>query len=511
MGKYLVGIDEGTMGCKTCIFDLDGNLIAYDYREYRSIYPAPGRVEQDPLELTEALYVSCKTAIKQAGIDPKEILGLGLSTQGGVIGPADKNGEILGNFIGWQDTRCTETKPDINYIYPMDQYYEKEGWSIRGSMHPFRTYIWLKENDPEFFEQASRWMTNQEYFLRKFGVDGFYTDASSACREGLADTNNFKYSEELLNTLGIDVSKKGEIVCHGTVVGHVNEMVAERTGLAVGTPVCVAALDQDCSTFGAGLLRNGDVCVVMGTLGACYVASDKGIRDKQERLIVKSHTYFEKGPNTFTIEAMSTTSASALRWYRDQISTFEKAYASMTDENAYDLITKQAEKSEAGARGVTFLPYMTGATARQNSEARGTFTGIRLDTKQADLSRAVLEGISYEMLDIIRIIEQSGVEINTIRLVGGPVKSPFWCQVQADIYQRPVIVLQAPETGCLGAALFAGIGVGVYKDAYDAVDTAVKVKVTYEPNPEMREAYEEGFRRYLSVYEGLSSTGFGNK
>ena len=166
MGKYLVGIDEGTMGCKTCIFDLDGTLIAYEYREYGSVYPQPGWVEQDPKELTDNLYKSCKAAIDKSGIDPSEIMAVGLSTQGGVIGAVDEDGELIGNFIGWQDTRCFGTNPDLDYVYPMDKYYEEEGWSVRGLMHPFRTYVWLKENMPDLYEKAARWVTNQEYFLR---------------------------------------------------------------------------------------------------------------------------------------------------------------------------------------------------------------------------------------------------------------------------------------------------------------------------------------------------------
>jgi len=509
MRNYLVGIDEGTMGCKTCIFDLEGELIAYDYREYGSIYPKPGWVEQSADELTEALYSSCKAAIEKSGIDPKEILGVGLSTQGGVVGAVDENGKIIGNFIGWQDTRCFETNSDTSDTIPMDEYYKIEGWSVRGLMHPYRTHLWLEENQPELHKKAARFVTNQEYFLRKFGAIGYYTDSSSACREGLADTDKHEYSEKLIKAAGMDPAKRGTVVDHGTVVGFVTKEVAEKTGLAEGTSVCVGALDQDCSTFGAGMIREGDACVVMGTFGACFVVTEKPVRDAKERLIVKSHTRFKRGPNTYTLEGMSTTSASAFRWYRDQVARLEKKTAQETNGDPYNLICKEAEKSEPGSRGLTFLPYFTGATARGNADAKGAFVGIRLDTVNADMSRAVLEGITFEMFDIIKIVEASGVEINSVRLAGGPTKSPFWCQIQADIYQKPVIVVKSPETGCLGAALFAGIGVGAYVNAYDAVDKAVKIAVTYQPHPENFAAYTDAYERYLSIYKGLSSTKFG--
>lgn len=504
MGKYLIGIDEGTMGCKTCIFDFDGNLVAYDYREYPCLYPQQGWVEQNPDDLTEGLFTSCKEAIKKSGIDPREIAALGLSTQGGPIGCTDENGKMIGNFISWMDGRCMTTDPDVSSYIDPAEYYQIEGWSIRALAMPCRTYIWLRENRPEFFE-AAHIVTSQDYFLRQFGVKESYSDISSACREGTADIDKGVFSQKIHDMLGMDLKKRPKLMPNGAVVGAVSKEASEKCGLAEGTPICIGALDQDCSTFGSGMIRDGDACIVMGTLGACYVCSEKSVRDPQERLIVKVHSKFEegKGPTTYTLEGMSMTSASSFRWYRDAIGVAEKEQAHISGQDAYTLLCNGAEQSVPGANGVMFLPFLQGCAVRNWADLKGTFTGIGLDTTRNDLTRAVLEGITYEMQDIIGIVESTGVEIHQVCLVGGPTKSDFWCQMQADIYQKPVVTMTSPETGCLGAAMFAGVGIGVYRDAYEAVERAVHVGKVYQPDPAKKDVYAHSFAKFKEVSAAL--------
>ena len=505
MKKYLVGIDAGTMGGKTCIFDLDGKLISYDYQEYPIYFPADLTVEQDLDEVAEGLYTTVRNALEKGGVDPEEIIAIGISTQGGAITFVDADGKQIGRSISWMDNRCALVDPDTSKYIDPAKYYELEGWSIRGLVMPGREYLWLRENKPELFDEAAHIVTHQEYILRKFGVDGYFTDPSSACREGTAVTETGEFSEEIHNAFGIDLNKRGKVVANGTVVGYVTEEVSAKCGLAVGTPVCVGALDQDCSTFGAGMITPGDTGVVMGTFGACYVCSDKNLRDDKERLIVKMHTRFDdnKGPTTYTMESMTLTSASSFKWYRDAVGTTEKAEAEATGEDAYTVLARSAAESVPGANGVTFLPYLGGCMLQNWPEIKGSFIGITMATQRADLTRAVMEGIVYETYDMIKTVEETGAEIGDIVLAGGPTKSEFWCQMQADIYQRRLVITESPETGCLGAALYAGVGAGAYKDAYEAVKKAVHVKKVYEPNPDNAEAYEAAFRRYKAMGQAI--------
>ena len=505
MAQYLLGIDEGTTGCKTCIFDVDGKLISMDYREYPSYYPHSGWVEQVPEDITPALFASCRAAVETSGVDPKEIAAMSISSQGSVIGLLDGEGQLIRPFIGWQDLRGEANVDDILDKISREDYYAITGDPL-GTVFSTTKLAWLKENEPENWARTEMFSTHQDYFLREWGAEGYWTDLSSASREGMADINNNAWSPEIHDLLGIPLSKRAKIATEpGKVVGRISAKVAELSGLAEGTLLCVGAHDQNCSTFGAGAVRPGDTVMVVGTFGSCFVVLDRPVRDPNAKLVVKPN----HGVGNWTIEAFSVTSASAFRWYRDTFADLEGAASKALHEDPYDLITRAISDVPAGARGVTFLPYLQGAAgARGNGNARGAFVGMTLGTTKADMARAVLEGICFEMKDILNAQEAAGIEIGTIRLTGGAAKSPFWCQMLADIFQKPIDLLQTSETGCLGAALYAGIGAGVYVDCADAADRAVKITRRYEPQPGVIGEYSAAFERFVKVYEALDGRVF---
>ena len=213
MGKYLVGMDAGTTGCKVCVFDLEGNLIGSDYREYPCYYPHEGWVEQIPEDMTPALFKTCKEAIRKAQVDPKDIIAVGLSSQGSVIGLLDEEGELIRPFVGWQDLRGSEE--EIKWItdqIPREEYYQLTGDPL-GMCFSIAKLVWLKHHEPENWNKTAMFSTHQDYFLKQLGADGYYTDFSSASREGMMDINNKCWSKRmhdmLVNTHVITRMKAG--------------------------------------------------------------------------------------------------------------------------------------------------------------------------------------------------------------------------------------------------------------------------------------------------------------
>ena len=509
MGNYLIGIDEGTTGCKTCIFTPDGTLIASDYREYNCYFPHPQWVEQDGDEITDGLFASCRAAIAKSGVDPTEIAAIALSTQGSTWGPTDEDGRLVRPFMGWQDTRSASYVEDIlagKYPASAERIYEISGYPlcVVGSL---TKYLWFKDNEPENYAKTAHYSTHQDYFLRRFGADDwFVTDTASACRSMVFDVDKGCWDRELIEAFGLDYEKFPRIVPAGTVVGAIKPEIADLTGLAVGTKICVGAMDQNCSTMGAGLVRAGSAVAVIGTYGATYVVLDQAKRDPHGVLICKSNS----GPENFTFESASVASASSYRWFRNVFCQLEVAAGQVIGEDPYELINRQIASVPPGANGVTFLPYLCGAGlgTRNDPYARGCILNADISTTRAEICRAIMEGITYEMRDNMEAITRNGIEIEDLRITGGGSKAPLWCQMQADIYQKPVSVLQTSETGCLGAAIYAGVGAGVYKSYEEAVDIAVKIKEVYTPNPETKEAYDRGFYRFVRGYEGLAGSGF---
>lgn len=510
MTTYLLGIDAGTTGCKTTIFDLDGNAIGTDYREYPCYYPNPGWVEQVPEDLTHALYDSCRAALRDADVDPAEVKAMALSTQGSVFGGLDDKDDLIRPFIGWQDTRgvsYVERIRDGEFIDP-DRYYEISGYPI-ATVPCVTKYMWFKDNEPENWAKTQKISHHQDYFLKEFGADDwFVNDTATASRTGIFDVENSSWSAEILDAVGLSGVELPRIVQAGTVVGKINRDVALLTGLAEGTLLCVGAMDQNCSTLGAGLLDEGTAVSVIGTYGAVYVAADESVRDPNGTLIVKNNS----GPENYTVEAASIASASSYRWFRDTLGPLEVAMAKEfgTVGNAYHLINKQIDSVAPGANGLTFLPYMQGAGSGPRSDpyARGCFLGLTLGTTKPEIARAVMEGVTLEMRDNLESIRKLGIKLDNIRAAGGATKSVVWSQMQADIYQAPVAVLEVSETGCLGAALYAGVGLGVYADLHEAVNRAVRIKETFQPNVETKAAYDKAYGRFVAGYEALAGGGF---
>lgn len=500
MSDYLVGIDAGTTGCKSIVFDLEGNVIGQDYREYPCIYPGPGLVEQKYADIIPPLVLSCRAAVESSGVDPGAIRALSFSSQAPLLTMIDGEGKLIRDFLSWQDLRGAPYIPRLRDEYGAERFYQETGDPL-GTNSAAPKWAWLRDNEPENWARTQWFLSEQEFLLHEWGAEGYWTDLSSASREGMLDVDAMAWSQGVHDLVGIPISKRATITTEpGKVVGTITGQLAHDTGLKEGTLLCVGAHDQNCSTFGGGAVHGGDCVMVMGTFGSCYVVMDAPMRDPGRKLVVKPN----HGMGNWTIEAFSNTSASAFRWYRDTFCEMECTAGRVAGMDPYDIITSGAAHSSIGAGGVTFLPYLGGVSgARQNPRARANLNGMTLATTKGDVARAVLEGVSFEMRDILDAQSAAGIDVPVIRLVGGAAKSPMWSQMLADIFQRPIEILRTSEAGCLGAAMYAGVGAGLYGSCEEAAERAVSVVDRYEPDPGTKGAYDDAFARFVNLYEAL--------
>lgn len=505
MTDYVMGIDAGTTGCKSIVFDLDGQVIGQDYREYGCTYPGPGLVEQRHDEIIPPLADSCRAAIEASGVDAKDIKAVAFSTQATLMAMVDEDHQMIRDFVSWMDLRGADYIPKLREAYGAAQIYQETGDPM-GTNSAAPKWAWLRDNEPENWARTRWFLSEQEFLLKEWGAEGYWTDLSTASREGMLDVDNLDWSTGVHDLVGIPLDKRATVVTEpGKVVGTISAEMAAKTGLAEGTLLCMGAHDQNCSTFGGGAVDDGDCVMVMGTFGSCYVVMDKPLRDPERTLVVKPN----HGLKNWTIEAFSNTSAASFRWYRDTFAELEKAAGAQSGIDPYDLITRQAGRSPAGANGITFLPFLAGVSgSRQNPQAKANLHGMGLSTTKDDIARAVLEGICYEMRDILNAQAKAGIEVTTIRLVGGAAKSAMWSQMLADIFQRPIEILRTSEAGCLGAAMYAGVGAGLYESCAAAAEQAVAVVDRFEPDPETAAAYDEAFDRWVKLYEALNGRVF---
>lgn len=519
MSENLIGLDVGTTGGKSCVFDLDGNLISSHYEEYPIITDPenPGLVEQDMDLVTEKLFSIVKQSIEKADIDRNNIKALGLSTQGASIIYCDEEGRPIGNGIIWQDMRGFEVTKELEKGMSILSYM-KEAFTPQVGYSTLAKQIWMNKFKPDVVKKAAHVANFQEYILRQFGAAEWLTDAASTTRESTGSLKNHYYSEKIYKAYGLDMSKRGKRVDNGTVACEVSKEISEKTGLPVGCKICVGAMDQTCSPFGCGMYKEGDTVVTIGTIGCSYVCTEKLAYIPGSTLNWKSHMYFENGMKNYTAEVMTFAAASAYKWLRDTICTQEAIHSLNENKDVYEILNDAIKASAPGAHGVTFLPFLAGrsycppdefATGSYNGNlSTATFTGMRMATRREDLVRAVAEGILYDTREQLAILEENGLTPGDIVVNGGVTKSPYWCQMMADIWGRPVTTTASPEPGCLGAAMFAGIGVGLYKDPEDAVKKAVRYGATYTPDTTYKDKYDEGFEQFKRTFNAVEeSTG----
>lgn len=495
--KYLMGIDEGTTGCKAALFDLSGNQIAIAGREYPSYYPHPGWVEQDIDEIRSAVFASSREVIARSCVDPEDIIGVSHSNQGITMVLLDENDRpVMPHTIGWQDLRHVDMLEELKGAVDLDAF-----WRISGM--EYCTYntpvlLWLQKHDPEVWKRVRRICSHQDYFLKQYGARGYYIDEGSANMLGMARVEDTEWDDRLLTIYGVTRNMLPTIVHRpGMVLGHVTPEVSSEMGLPVGCVVCQGNLDMNSCTFGAGASEAGTEVLVMGTAGISILLSDVMKMDPNRRLTMRSNP----GLGNWQYMIMTNTGASAFRWFRDAICSMEVATSKLIGADPYDLITASATQSRPGANGVVALTCIQGAhTRKKNEKARGGFLGINLGTTKADLAEAILEGICFEMRDVLDMKEALAGSIKNIRLGGGVAKSPMWCQMFADVFGKPVEVTEVQEMGCLGAAMCAGVGAQVYGSLQEAVQKCVRVRKSYVPNESRRSAYEEGFRRWRQAY-----------
>ncbi len=502
MANYLVGVDVGTTGARCVIFDLQGNIISSGYREYGALYPKPGWVDQDFTQMLPLTLDACKEATTKAGIDPKEIASIGFSTQRSVTVPVAKDGSCIRPMISWQDARTGAEVADIAKLIDPQKYYEISGMPL-GTTWNITKILWMRKNEPDLFNKTYKFVQLQDIVLKAFGAEDYYTDLPDLAFYGVWDVTKLEWSKELFDLFDISTQQFGKPTNPGTKVAEVSPALAQRTGFAVGTPICVGAGDQNCGVVGMGSVRSGMATVSLGTGGLVVLSLDKRIPGFGG-LMITNHAV----SGMWEMEGLSNSAASSYRWFRDVIGTQELALEQANGRSAYEYLNDLAVQAKPGSKGLLYLPYLgTAATPRWNSNARAAFIGMSFAHGRAEMARSIMEGVVLEIRDMMDGWFKAGVELTTLRLGGGATKSPLWNQIQADVYGRPVETLKTSEATVLGAAILGGVGSGVFGSIQEGVNQMVQVADHIEPDMKNHGIYEEMYLAYVKAYEGLSSSG----
>ncbi|MCI8326781.1 MAG: xylulose kinase [Lachnospiraceae bacterium] len=501
--KYVVGIDCGTTSSKTVIFDLKGNAIGQGQKLNPLYYPSQGRVECDGPAMIETLYDTTKEAIESSGIDPEEIAALSCCMFRCTAITRDKDGGFTTPIIIWQDLRGVEMEGEMEEQLKAagiskEELYDRCGMPLAGT-YPLAKLLWVKKYQPEAYENCTRIHTMMGLMTKAYGADDYYDDLNDTPWLQM-NGEDFYYDEKLVKAFGLDMEKLAPLAKTGEIVGKVTPEVAERTGLAVGTPIVIGTGDQQTACLGVGCTKEGIGYACGGTAGITAGKSMNILRDPDRKCYVLGTP-----DGAYVMEGQSNAAASAFKWFKDTIARVEDSAAKHVHLNPYDILTNSSTFSKPGANGVFYLPYMQGANVpNYDLNARGTYIGMTLATAREDLIRATMEGIVFDLKDMLLAMLDANVpEFDTVRITGGIAVSDVWNQIQADIYNWNVETVEVSEATALGCAIVASVGAGLYKDFQEAVDNMVRVTKRYTPNPKNVEVYKDAYEVWRTIFKDL--------
>jgi len=482
--KYLLGIDFGGGASKATLIDTFGNIIAENTVEYPTLYPENGACEQNPEDWIKALQQNCTALLSKSLVNPKDILAVAIDSATHTSLVCDGDFKPLRNAMHWTDSRSKLQADRLRKELGEEIF--KKSFHKPDTIWTLPQLVWLRENEPEIFAQTKYIFFEKDYI--RYYLTGIYcTDYIEAEGSMLFDCNKMQWDDELCKLAGITKDILPPIVKPTDIIGKVTKSVAESTGLKEGTPVICGTTDTVMEVFASGAVNKGDITVKLATAGRICVITDKPYPDRH----LVNYSHIANGlwyPGTATKSC-----AASYRWYRD---TFGGEYAELDD---------GAKNIPIGCDGLIFHPYLNGElTPYADPTLCGSFTGLRATHTKAHFTRAVLEGVAYSLLDSKLYLDSLNIPYNTVATaIGGGTKGKLWRQMIADTLGIALKTTESADSS-LGSAMLAGIAVGVFKDAKDAVEKCVKeVDVTY-PNPENTEKYREVFRTYKKIHDALA-------
>lgn len=496
--KLLIGLDIGTTALKAALFDTAGTLLAVSTQEYTLITPQVNYVEGSGEVYWKAFRDAVADLKEKHPIREEDEAALAISAQGETIFFLDKDGKDLRNAIVWMDNRAQEEAAYLKETFGDETCYRVTGQVSFEPCWPASKILWVRKHEPEVFERTDKFLLIEDYFIYRL-TGRFATEGSLVCSSTYWDIINKTYWKGMLDILGIREDQLAPVYESGEVVGPILPEAAKELGLIRNLTVCTGALDQAAGAIGAGNTKEGMFSETIGAALAICAPVSHPVFDPNRRMPL--HYFADK--DTYMIHTF-TNGGMTLRWFRDKFCPIEMQAQELGLADAYDLISREAEKIPAGSEGLVMLPHLAGSNAPDvNAKAKGVWFGFTLQHTRAHFMRAVMESLGYIVKRNIDALADMGIEVKEIRSLGGGSKSPVWNQIKSDICQIPLETVSSVEAASLGAAILAGKAVGIFKDLSEAAESMVAVKDRTVPDQEQRPVYEEGYRMYQRLFEDL--------
>ena len=494
----LLGLDVGTTGCKAVLFDADGTLLSIASREYAVDLPRPGWAEQD----SERVWVLAVEAMAEAigAAHVVEVAAIGLSVHGEAVTPVDAAGRPLRPTILGLDTRTERENDWLREHLGAAFLVGRTGMPVH-TINTLPKLLWLRDHEPGIWRDASSFLLVEGFLLQRM-TGTVATSECLASRTQLFNLVDGGWDPAILDAIGLDERRLGEVLPSGTPVGRLRAELTATLGLRLAPLVVTGGHDQACGALGAGVTRPGLASVSTGTAEVVEVVLPTPVLEPalaEAGLSVYRHVV----PGTYLAMTLNHSGGLSLRWFRDEFCEPQQDAATTSGGDPYEIILAEAPEQPTN---LLVMPHFAGSgTPKPDPSSRAAIVGLTFATRRGEVARAILEGLTYELRANLDLLADAGVEIGTLRAIGGGARSPLWLQLKADITGMPVVRPLVTEAAGLGAALLAGVGASIYSSAAAAADACLHIAETRAPDLGAHRAYDERYALYRSLYPALAS------
>ena len=488
----IIAHDLGTTGNKASLHENDGLLLHSITVAYPAHFADGGVAEQDPNDWWSAVVTATRALIAKGNIRPAEIAGVGLSGQMmGVVLLDGKYRPVRPAMI-WADHRSGSQSTELIDAIGAHAAYEKLGHQLNPT-YSLSKIMWVRDNEPELFGRVRHFCLAKDYVVHRL-TGRLATDRSDASSTNAYDQHTGTWSDELLNAAGIDRTLFPEILESTTLVGGITNDAADATGLVVGTPVVMGGGDGPLAAVGAGIITEDDgAYAYLGSSSWISLAAPQPLYDPQMRTMTFNHVV----PGQFVPTATMQAGGASLEWIADLLEPAK-------DPHRFARLTAEARTAQAATGGLYFLPHLLGERSPYwNPDATGAFVGLGRHHGRGELTRAVLEGVAFNLLTCLAGLRESGAHVDNIDVIGGGATSDVWLQIFADVWgvtvRRRSIV---EEANSLGAAVTAAVGLGLVED-FSVAHTLSEVTAQFQPDSPRHDDYLAQHPIFLDAYNKL--------
>ncbi|MFU2018237.1 gluconokinase [Peribacillus butanolivorans] len=492
MTSYMLGVDIGTTSTKAVLFTKKGDVIQQENIGYPLYTPDMTTAEQDPEEIFQAVLKAFTTITKQH--PDKKISFISFSSAMHSVIAMDENDKPLTRCITWADNRSEAWAHKIKDELDGHEVYKRTGTPIH-PMSPLSKIAWIVNDRPEIATNVKKYIGIKEYIFKKF-FDQYVVDYSLASSMGMMNLKNLDWDEEALRIAGITRGQLSELVPTTKIFNNCNPDLAKQIGINPQTSFVIGASDGVLSNLGVNAIRKGEIAVTIGTSGAIRTIIDEPKTDEKGRIFCYALT--EKH---WVIGGPVNNGGMVLRWIRDEFASSEVETAKRLGIDAYEVLTKIAERVRPGADGLLFHPYLAGERAPLwNPDVRGSFFGLTLSHKKEHMIRAALEGVIYNLYTVfLALTECMDGPVTRIQATGGFARSAVWRQMMSDIFESEVVVPESYESSCLGACILGLYATGEI-DSFEVVSEMIGNTHKHTPKDDSVKEY----RQLLPIFINLS-------